>query len=250
MKWFKPRRKSARSASRPTRSKWKVFQFSREAREFGIPAVAIRSISDNVDEDLPLNFAGVADEHGHIRIGMVIGRLARAPHRLPGVLRLGRQSRHGAENLAKFLDAFVGSLASNEKSVGNPARGCDGMNPVSAQFEDLKQAAAANGTMRAGVYRGNRKVVVEDVPVPEICDGEILFRVAACGICGTDLKKIHHGFVDPPVILGHELSGTVVKVGRGVTAFREGDRVVSFHHIPCGACFYCERKLVFAVPGI
>jgi len=86
-----------------------------EAREFGIPAVAIRSISDNVDEDLPLNFAGVADEHGHIRIGMVIGRLARAPHRLPGVLRLGRQSRHGADNLAKFLDAFVSSLASNEE---------------------------------------------------------------------------------------------------------------------------------------
>ena len=122
------------------------------------------------------------------------------------------------------------------------------MNPVSAQLEDQKHAAAAKGTMRAGVYRGNKKVVVEDVPVPEIFEGEVLFRVAACGICGTDLKKIHHGFVDPPAILGHELSGTVVKVGGGVTAFKKGDRVVSFHHIPCGACFYCERKLFSQCP--
>ncbi len=122
------------------------------------------------------------------------------------------------------------------------------MNPVSTQLENQKHLAAGNGTMRAGVYRGERRVVVEDVPVPEICDGEVLFRVAACGICGTDLKKIHHGFVDPPAILGHELAGTVVKTGRGVTAFREGDRVVSFHHIPCGACFYCERKLFSQCP--
>ena len=64
-----------------------------------------------------------------------------------------------------------------------------------------------------------------------------------CGICGTDLKKIHHGFIKPPQVLGHELAGTVVEVGRGVSKFKPGDRVMSFHHIPCGACFYCERKL-------
>ena len=86
-----------------------------EAKAFGIPAVAIRSISDDANEDLPLNFEGISDEHGHIRFGKVIGRLARAPHSLPGVLRLGRQSRHSAENLAKFLDAFVGSLAAHGK---------------------------------------------------------------------------------------------------------------------------------------
>jgi L-iditol 2-dehydrogenase len=97
--------------------------------------------------------------------------------------------------------------------------------------------------MRAGVYRGKGRVVVESVPIPEIGEGEVLFRVAACGICGTDIKKIHHGFIAPPQILGHELAGTVVKVGRGVKKFKSGDRVVSFHHIPCGACFYCERKL-------
>jgi L-iditol 2-dehydrogenase len=87
------------------------------------------------------------------------------------------------------------------------------------------------------------------VPIPEIGEGEVLFRVAACGICGTDIKKIHHGFIAPPQILGHELAGTVVKTGRGVTRFTIGDRVVSFHHIPCGACFYCVKKLFSQCAG-
>ena len=92
-------------------------------------------------------------------------------------------------------------------------------------------------------------MVVEDVPIPRIGAGEVLFRVAACGICGTDIKKIHHGFIAPPQILGHELAGTVVDVGSGVRKFRPGDRVVSFHHIPCGACFYCEQKLYSQCAG-
>src|SRR5215470_12526869 len=99
------------------------------------------------------------------------------------------------------------------------------------------------GEMRAAVYRGAGRVSMERVPVPEISDGEVLIRVAACGICGTDIKKIQHGFVKAPQILGHELAGTVVRVGAGVTKFKPGDRVVAFHHIPCGACFYCEKKL-------
>ena len=105
------------------------------------------------------------------------------------------------------------------------------------------------GQMRAGVYRGKGRVIVEQVPIPEIGEGEVLFRVAACGICGTDIKKIHHGFIAPPQILGHELAGTVVRVGRGVKKFKLGDRVVSFHHIPCGACFYCERRLFSQCAG-
>lgn len=103
--------------------------------------------------------------------------------------------------------------------------------------------------MRAGVYRGQGQVVVEDVPIPEIRDGEVLFRVAACGICGTDIKKIHHNFIAPPQILGHELAGTVVETGRGVSKFKPGDRVVSFHHIPCGTCFYCQKKLFSQCAG-
>lgn len=97
--------------------------------------------------------------------------------------------------------------------------------------------------MRAGVYRGAGRVAVEEIPIPQISEGEVLFRVAACGVCGTDLKKIQHGFVAPPQIFGHEVAGTVVSVGRGVKRFRPGDRVVSFHHIPCGACFFCGQKL-------
>src|ERR1700682_979549 len=98
-------------------------------------------------------------------------------------------------------------------------------------------------TMRAGVYREKGIVRVEEDPVPEVADGEVLIKVAACGICGTDIKKIYHAYVAPPQILGHELAGTVVAVGRGVTQWKLGDRVMSFHHIPCGKCFYCDRRM-------
>jgi L-iditol 2-dehydrogenase len=97
--------------------------------------------------------------------------------------------------------------------------------------------------MRAGVYREKGIVRVEEVPVPEVNDGEVLIKVAACGICGTDIKKIYHRYVEPPQILGHELSGTVAAVGRGVTKWKPGDRVMSFHHTPCGECFYCKNRL-------
>ncbi|MGC1831275.1 MAG: alcohol dehydrogenase catalytic domain-containing protein [Candidatus Acidiferrales bacterium] len=106
-----------------------------------------------------------------------------------------------------------------------------------------------SGQMRAGVYRGQGRVVVESVPIPRIGEGEVLFRVAACGVCGTDIKKIHHGFIKPPQILGHELAGTVVETGRGVEKFKLGDRVVSFHHVPCGGCFYCRKKLFSQCAG-
>ncbi|HEY6946836.1 MAG TPA: alcohol dehydrogenase catalytic domain-containing protein [Candidatus Acidoferrum sp.] len=98
-------------------------------------------------------------------------------------------------------------------------------------------------TMRAGVFREKGVVRVEKVPVPDVGEGEVLIKVAACGVCGTDIKKIFHRYVEPPQILGHELAGTVVAVGRGVTKWKPGDRVMSFHHIPCGKCFYCEGRL-------
>jgi len=110
-------------------------------------------------------------------------------------------------------------------------------------LEPDRSAMPVPERMRAGVYRAKGRVEVEDVPVPRILAGEVLIRVAACGICGTDLKKIEHGFVAPPQIFGHEVAGTVVAVGDGVTRWKPGDRVVSFHHVPCGECFYCERRL-------
>src|SRR5689334_18875995 len=88
-------------------------------------------------------------------------------------------------------------------------------------------------TMRAGVYRGSAQVITEDVPLPKIGAAEVLIRVGACGICGTDVKKVQHGLVRPPQILGHEIAGTVVSVGADVDQWTVGDRVSSFHHIPC-----------------
>jgi L-iditol 2-dehydrogenase len=99
--------------------------------------------------------------------------------------------------------------------------------------------------MRAAVYRGVNDVRVETVPVPEIGPGEVLVKIHTCGICGTDLKKIHTGSHDAPRVFGHEMSGTIVRAGEGVAGFAVGDRVMAYHHIPCGECYYC-RKQTFA----
>ena len=117
------------------------------------------------------------------------------------------------------------------------------MSSAGAAAETLSSLGPIPKTMRAGVYRDKGVVRVEEVPVPEVGDGEVLIRVAACGICGTDIKKIFQRYVEPPQILGHELAGTVVAIGSGVTKWTPGDRVMSFHHTPCGRCFYCEKRL-------
>jgi L-iditol 2-dehydrogenase len=100
-------------------------------------------------------------------------------------------------------------------------------------------------TMRAAVYRGVDDVRVETVAVPKIGEGEVLVKIHTCGICGTDLKKIHSGSHDAPRVFGHEMAGTVVRVGPRVEGFVVGDRVMAYHHIPCGECYYC-RKQTFA----
>jgi L-iditol 2-dehydrogenase len=117
------------------------------------------------------------------------------------------------------------------------------MSRTGTTLEAARHLGPIPKTMRAGVYREKGIVRVEEVPVPVLADGEVLIKVAACGICGTDIKKIFHAYVPPPQILGHELAGTVVAVGRGITKWKLGDRVMSFHHIPCGKCFYCEHRL-------
>ncbi|MDR0310189.1 MAG: zinc-dependent dehydrogenase [Acidobacteriota bacterium] len=105
------------------------------------------------------------------------------------------------------------------------------------------QRKLQSGMMRAAVYRGPSRISVEKIPIPEIGDGEMLVRIYACGVCGTDLKKIEYGLVPPPRVFGHEMAGVVAKVGAGVAKFKVGDRVVAHHHIPCKKCFYCERNL-------
>lgn len=97
-------------------------------------------------------------------------------------------------------------------------------------------------TMQAAVYRGKNDVRLETVSVPTIGAGELLVRVHTCGICGTDLKKISTGSHSAPRIFGHETSGMIAAVGAGVEDFRPGDRVVVFHHIPCGDCYYCRHN--------
>src|ERR1700684_2948706 len=89
-------------------------------------------------------------------------------------------------------------------------------------------------TMRAIVYRGKDDVRLETVPVPEIGPGEVLLRIHACGICGTDLKKIHSGSHSAPRIFGHEMAGTVAAAGAGVAEFKAGDRALAFPHMSCG----------------
>jgi L-iditol 2-dehydrogenase len=106
--------------------------------------------------------------------------------------------------------------------------------------QDTEQPVPAS--MHAAVYRGVNDVRLETVPVPQIGDGELLVRVHTCGICGTDLKKIATGSHSAPRIFGHETSGVVAACGKNVSEFQPGDRVVVFHHIPCGECFYCRHK--------
>ena len=106
-----------------------------------------------------------------------------------------------------------------------------------SQPGDVASNVAIPATMRAAVYRGVNDVQIETVSVPEIGAGELLVRIATCGICGTDLKKIHTGSHSSPRIFGHEMAGTVVATGQGVTRFKVGDRVQVYHHVPCGHCY-------------
>ena len=103
--------------------------------------------------------------------------------------------------------------------------------------------STGNGSMQAAVYRGESRLEVESVPVPPIGAGELLIRVAVCGVCPTDVKKITDNLLAPPRIYGHETAGVVAAVGQGVHDFRPGDRVVVFHHIPCKDCFFCRARV-------
>ena len=97
-------------------------------------------------------------------------------------------------------------------------------------------------TMRAAVYRGPNDLRVETVPVPRIGPGDLLVKVAACGVCPTDIKKIQFGTVPPPRIFGHETAGTIVCTGTRVRGFKVGERVALHHHVPCLGCHACRHR--------
>jgi L-iditol 2-dehydrogenase len=107
---------------------------------------------------------------------------------------------------------------------------------------ELKTESHIPATMRAVVYRGINDMRIETIPVPRIGSGELLIKVATCGICGTDLKKIHMGSHSAPRVFGHEMAGVIAAVGEGVTRYAVGDRVMTFHHVPCGQCYYCRKR--------
>ena len=99
--------------------------------------------------------------------------------------------------------------------------------------------------MTAAVLHGREDVRIEQVPVPVAATGELIVRVDAALTCGTDLKVFRRGYharmIVPPALFGHEMAGTVVEVGEGVTSFAVGDRVVALNSAPCGECYYCQR---------
>lgn len=99
--------------------------------------------------------------------------------------------------------------------------------------------------MRAAVLEDLERMVATEVPDPEIGPGEILVRVRACAVCGSDVRIYHYGNprVGPPQILGHEIAGDVIAVGAGVEKFKVGDRVATAADVPCGVCEFCRSGM-------
>jgi len=94
--------------------------------------------------------------------------------------------------------------------------------------------------MRVAVWYNNRDVRVEERPIPQIGFGELLVRVEACGICGSDVMEWYR-LDRAPLVLGHEIGGQIVEVGEGVERYKEGERVSAAHHVPCNTCYYCRN---------
>jgi L-iditol 2-dehydrogenase len=92
--------------------------------------------------------------------------------------------------------------------------------------------------MKAAVYHGKDDIRIEEMPVPEPGPGEVLVRIMASGICGSDVMHWYRTGRGP-LVLGHEISGEVVAAGEGVTNYKEGDRISASHHVPCNTCHYC-----------
>jgi L-iditol 2-dehydrogenase len=92
--------------------------------------------------------------------------------------------------------------------------------------------------MRVARWYNNRDVRIEEMPVPRIGPGELLVRIEACGICGSDTMEWYR-LDRAPLVLGHEIGAKVVEVGKGVTRYRAGYRITIAHHVPCGTCYHC-----------
>ena len=89
--------------------------------------------------------------------------------------------------------------------------------------------------MRVAMYYNNRDVRVEEIDVPKIGPGELLVKVQASGLCGSDVMEWYR-LKKAPLVLGHEIAGDIVEIGEGVERFKVGDRVFVSHHVPCNTC--------------
>jgi L-iditol 2-dehydrogenase len=99
--------------------------------------------------------------------------------------------------------------------------------------------------MLAAIYEGLDQIALKDIPEPDVDDDSAVMRVESVAICGSDVRILHHGNprVKPPTVIGHEVSGTVVKAGKNVTRVAEGQRVALGADVPCGQCHWCRNGL-------
>ena len=220
------------------------------AQERGLEFAAVKAISDEA------GFRYAAAEAVHRRQWKIChGRFVHlcrvAAEVVAGVGKIRANTAIASANLCRavehLIEDYASSPSSAERAPGAEAQGnfeCQLRHNLAA----LSGSRAIPSTMTAAVYRGVNDVRLETVPVPQIGAGEILVRVHTCGICGTDLKKIATGSHSAPRIFGHETTGVVAAVGEDVTEFRIGDRVMVFHHIPCGECYYCQHKVFAQCP--
>jgi len=91
--------------------------------------------------------------------------------------------------------------------------------------------------MRVAMYYSNDDIRIEEMPVPQIGPGELLIKIEASGICGSDVMEWYRKN-RAPLVLGHEIAGEIVDVGKGVR-YNIGERVTASHHVPCNTCYYC-----------
>jgi L-iditol 2-dehydrogenase len=99
--------------------------------------------------------------------------------------------------------------------------------------------------MKAAILEEIGKLNIKDIPKPFVKDDTILIKVDSCAVCGTDIKVYHHGhrLIRPPRVIGHELSGTIIEVGKDIKNFKKNDRVAVAPAVPCGECYYCQRGI-------
>lgn len=94
--------------------------------------------------------------------------------------------------------------------------------------------------MKVAMYYNNNDIRIEEMPIPEINDNELLVRVQSSGICGSDVMEWYR-IKKAPCVLGHEIAGDIIKVGKNVEKYKVGDRVFVSHHVPCDSCTYCQN---------